>query len=147
MKGQISESPQVTVRSVQRKIDVKVPKLQKFARAAVDTCLGLRNKTAGGLETLDEISILIISDPRMAELHQRFMNQPGPTDVLTFQHGEIFISADTARANAVRFNTSVDRELQLYIVHGLLHLHGFDDRDAKSERKMRAAEKAVLSKV
>lgn len=144
MKRELSKSPRIGVRNLQRKVRVNLTELQKFAAVAGQTCVALQKKIPAGLEALNEVSILIISDRRMAELHQRFMNEAGPTDVITFQHGEIFISADTALANAKRFDTSVRHELRLYIVHGLLHLEGFDDRDSEGTRRMRAAEKQVL---
>jgi len=102
MNQHISKSPRVAARSLQRKIAVNVSELRTFAESAVRACLRLAKKNASNLAALDEVSIIIISDRRMAELHQGFMNQPGPTDVITFQHGEIFISADTAIANAKR---------------------------------------------
>lgn len=144
MKQTNSNTPRIGVRSLQRKIAINVSELVRFAQSAVKTCLRLEKGKASNLAALNEISIIIISDRRMAELHQRFMNQAGPTDVITFQHGEILISADTALRNAKRFGTSLGRELRLYIVHGLLHLQGFDDRDDKNARRMRAAEKKVL---
>ncbi len=147
MKRQIPNGPRIGVRNLQRKIAVNVDALQKFSQSAAEACLRLPQKIPNGLNALNEVSILIVSDRRMAELHLRFMNEPGPTDVITFQHGEIFISADTAQANAKRFDTSVRHELRLYIVHGLLHLRGFDDRDAKKARQMRTAEKHVLSEL
>ncbi len=64
------------------------------------------------------------------------MNIAGPTDVITFQHGEIFVSVETARRNAQRFHTSTIDEVKLYIVHGLLHLHGYDDKSAAGARAM-----------
>src|SRR5690348_4750150 len=132
MKQTNSNTPRIGVRSLQRKIAINVSELVRFAQSAVKTCLRLEKGKASNLAALNEISIIIISDRRMAELHQRFMNQAGPTDVITFQHGEIFISGDTALTNAKRFGTSLRRELRLYIVHGLLHLQGFDDRDDKN---------------
>lgn len=144
MSRQQSNIPKLAVRNVQRKIAVNVAELRRFAESAVGRCLALPKKPLSELAALAEVSILIISDAQMAELHERFMHESGPTDVITFQHGEIFISADTAQANAKRFNTSLRRELRLYIVHGLLHLHGFDDRDAESARRMRAAEQKVI---
>ena len=75
------------------------------------------------------------------------MNERGPTDVITFQHGEIFISAEMARRNARRFGNSLVRELRLYIVHGLLHLQGFDDREPRKARKMEALQRKILAKV
>ena len=82
----------------------------------------------------------------MASLHRKFLNKPGPTDVITFQHGEIFISVPTAQRQAREFRTSLARELELYIVHGLLHLHGFDDQTEAEIKRMRAAESTVLGR-
>jgi probable rRNA maturation factor len=74
------------------------------------------------------------------------MHEPGPTDVITFHHGEIFISAETARSNAGLFGTKLARELRLYIVHGLLHLHGFDDRNPAGARKMKTVQGKILAR-
>jgi probable rRNA maturation factor len=140
-----THAPKVEVRNLQRKLAVKVVDLQEFAQKAAKLCLRLPKKNNTDLAILSNVSILIVSDRRMSSLHRRFMNESGPTDVITFQHGEIFISADTALRNARRFENPLNRELRLYIVHGLLHLHGFDDRDPASAGKMRAAEKKILS--
>jgi len=86
----------------------------------------------------------LISDRRMALLHRKFLGQSGPTDIMTFQHGEIFISVDTARRHARAFENSLLRELKLYIVHGLLHLHGFDDQTPSQAHKMKAAQERIL---
>jgi probable rRNA maturation factor len=80
----------------------------------------------------------------MAAIHRQFMGLSGPTDVITFQHGEIFVNAEEARRNARRFQNSLGQELQLYIVHGLLHLHGFDDKSSAAARKMNAAQARIL---
>ena len=76
----------------------------------------------------------------MALLHRKFLGQRGPTDVMTFQHGEIFISVETARRHARAFGNSLLREIKLYIVHGLLHLHGFDDQTQAEAHKMKTAQ-------
>jgi probable rRNA maturation factor len=82
----------------------------------------------------------------MAELHRRFFQEPGPTDVITFQHGEIVISTETAQSQARRFSTSLEHELRLYIAHGLLHLRGFDDKTPGGAEEMkRIQEKLVVS--
>ena len=86
----------------------------------------------------------LISDRRMALLHRQFLGKTGPTDVLTFQYGEIFISVETAKRNARAFGTSLTRELRLYIVHGLLHLHGFDDQTQTGARKMEKVQEKIL---
>jgi rRNA maturation RNase YbeY len=141
----IKEVSAVRVRNLQRQIPVNVNTLEQFAQRALQACGRFRR--AGHADILpDEIFFLLISDRRMASLHQQFLNEPGPTDVITFQHGEIFISVPTARRQARQFGTSLVRELQLYIVHGLLHLHGFKDQTQRETRQMRAAEAAVLSR-
>jgi probable rRNA maturation factor len=147
MKTKTACSLKIDVRNLQRKISLDHLNLQKFAQKAVIMCLRLPAKSRTDLEALRKISVLIVSDLRMASLHRQFMNQLGPTDVMTFQHGEIFVSADTAFRNARRFGNSFSRELRLYIVHGLLHLHGFDDKDAARTPKMRAAESKILRQV
>jgi probable rRNA maturation factor len=93
---------------------------------------------------LPEISVWLISDRRMSRLHRQFLGQKGPTDVLTFQHGEIFISVEMAKQYAHAFGNSLLRELQLYIVHGLLHLHGFDDRTQHGALKMEKMQAKIL---
>ena len=83
----------------------------------------------------------------MSTLHEQFLNQTGPTDVITFHHGEIFIGVPMARRQAHEVGTSLVRELRLYIVHGLLHLQGLDDRSPAKRRRMRAAETRVLRRI
>ena len=144
MKAKAGPPPKIEVRNLQRKISIDVRGLRTFAQRAATRCLELSAKRKTDLETSREVSILIVSDRRMASLHRRFMNERGSTDVITFQHGEIFISAETAARNAQRFGIQLNRELRLYVVHGLLHLQGFDDRDPDTVGKMRAAENKIL---
>ncbi|HEY4270434.1 MAG TPA: rRNA maturation RNase YbeY [Candidatus Udaeobacter sp.] len=138
-------SPRISVRNIQRKISVNVAELEKFAGSAVEDCVKLRKGKRTELRTLHEVLVWLISDRRMAGLHRKFLEQAGPTDVLTFQHGEIFISVDTARRQARTFGTPLMHELKLYIVHGLLHLHGFDDQTPTEARKMKKVEEKVLN--
>jgi probable rRNA maturation factor len=141
-----SSAPRISVRNLQRKIRVDVVDLERFATKTVALCLHLPSTKKTDLEALGEISVLIVSDRRMASLHHRFMNESGPTDVITFQHGEIFVSAKMAQRNARRFRTALIHELRLYIVHGLLHLHGFDDRTEDGAQKMRTLQEKILAK-
>jgi probable rRNA maturation factor len=136
--------PKISVRNIQRTIAVNAVDLEKFAGRAVRRCLALHQRKGTELTRLREIFIWLISDRRMARLHRQFLNQTGPTDVLTFEHGEIFISAETARRNASVFGNSRARELRLCIVHGLLHLHGFDDLSKGGARKMERAQQGIL---
>ena len=134
----------ISVRNLQCKIRVNAVDLQTFAGKALDRCLQFHEKKGTDLRKLPEVFVWLISDRRMASLHRKFMHQTGPTDVLTFQHGEIFISVETARRNARAFGTSLASELRLYIIHGLLHLHGFDDRTQAEARKMERIQKKIL---
>ena len=136
--------PEIIVHNLQRKISVNVAELEKFAGNAVQHSLQLQRRQRTDLRKLSEIFIWLISDRRMALLHRKFLGQSGPTDVMTFQHGEIFISVDTARRHARAFENSLLRELKLYIVHGLLHLHGFDDQTPSQAHKMKAAQERML---
>ena len=136
--------PKISVRNLQRTAPVSVGKLENFAAKALRACLRLRRRKATNLTRLNEIFVWLVSDRRMASLHRQFLNQTGPTDVLTFQHGEIFISVETARRHAQTFGNSLARELRLYIVHGLLHLHGFDDRKRADARKMEKIQENIL---
>ena len=136
--------PEITVHNLQRKIPVNVPEFEKFAGNAVQHSLQLQKGKQTDLRKSGEVSVWLISDRRMALLHRKFLGQSGPTDVLTFQHGEMFISVDTARRHARAFGNSLVRELKLYIVHGLLHLHGFDDQTPGEAHKMKAAQERIL---
>lgn len=105
-----------------------------------------------------ELSIVVVGRRAMATLHERYRAEPGPTDVLTFDlgsdrrrgvlDGEIVVCADVARQNARRRggNTLVAarHELALYVVHGLLHLAGYDDRRQADYRRMHTREDELL---
>jgi probable rRNA maturation factor len=145
MREAIAPIPEITVRNLQRKVPVDVVDLEMFARNAAELCLRLPRRKKTDLAQLREISVLIVSDRKIASLHRQFMNESGPTDVITFQHGEIFVGVESARRNARRFGNAFERELRLYVVHGLLHLHGFDDRNAASARRMRVVQRKILA--
>jgi probable rRNA maturation factor len=83
----------------------------------------------------------------MAALHKEFCGITGATDVLAFQHGEIVISADTAATQARMFHTNVTAEIQLYVLHGLLHLAGFDDATPSKRRQMHQLQKKLMTAV
>lgn len=103
-----------------------------------------RESVIGGLE---EIGIVLVSDPRIAALHNEFMSDPTPTDVITFLHGEIVISAETARREARRRGLRIPEEVARYAVHGLLHLAGWSDSDTGAAADMRAMQEKILRRV
>ena len=104
---------------------------------------------------LDDLSLALVSDARMADLHQQFMNITGPTDVLTFElehdrrgnvtAGEVVLSVPEARRQATARRIELRVELLLYALHGMLHLCGFDDRTDRGFRTMHRREDDILT--
>jgi probable rRNA maturation factor len=137
--------PLISVHDRQRAIPVDRAALEQFAVRALRLCLRQRARGGPGLNSLEEIDVLLISDRRMSELHRRFMGISGPTDVITFQHGEIFISTETAKRQARMHGSSLVNELRLYLVHGLLHLHGFDDQSPSGKRLMELVQTKITA--
>lgn len=107
------------------------------------------------------ISVAVITDELMHELNRRHLNHDYPTDVLSFVlhsvsatppdgpidevEGEVIVSADTAIREAGERGVDPVQEFALYLVHGMLHLCGYDDHEASDRRAMRDRERAILS--
>jgi probable rRNA maturation factor len=91
-------------------------------------------------------NIIFTSDQDLAELHGKYLNDPSPTDVMTFNlgddkiEGEIYISSERAKNQALQFNVSYDSEIIRLIVHGLLHLAGYDDLSEPGYQVMKGLE-------
>jgi probable rRNA maturation factor len=106
---------------------------------------------------LRQLSIVLIGDRMMAELHDRFMGLPDPTDVLTFPidldargrplSGEVFICVPHARRTAKSRGIDVQNEVLLYALHGMLHLCGFDDRTERGFARMHRKEDRILQQL
>lgn len=99
-----------------------------------------------------ELSIVFVSDSAIGKIHDDFMGDPNPTDVITFpanramgSAGEIIVSVDHARSRAKELGEPFSRELSLYLVHGWLHLAGYDDRNDADRAAMRIAEQQALA--
>ena len=85
----------------------------------------------------------------MRAVNKKYLGHDGLTDVLTFdfgksQQGEIIICPHIARTQARAYQTSTENEIILYVIHGILHLAGFDDHRPKDILKMREMEKELL---
>jgi len=130
------------------------PRLRLKRRAIVKVIHTLdlhRDKFLGGPSS-GELSLAFLTDEALALVHANFLHDPTTTDVITFEGnsahanaGEICISADTAKEYASRHNRNFSTELTLYIVHGWLHLSGYDDMQPEKKRRMRAAEKRAMT--
>ena len=94
-----------------------------------------------------KVVVALVDDETIAELHERYLGVAGPTDVLSFPHGEIVVSGETARREAETRGIPPLHELVLYVVHGALHLTGHDDKTPKACKRMRAAERRILTEL
>lgn len=98
------------------------------------------------------VSIIFCSDPYLLGINREYLGHDYYTDIITFDYcegkllgGDLFISIDTVRDNAAFYGTSFDNELHRVIVHGLLHLIGYDDHSDADTAAMRAAEDRALA--
>lgn len=133
--------PSIHLLNRQRKRRLLLDGLQQFAERAL-VAVAPFAKTR---PSLDEIVVVFVSDRQMATIHRKFMNIHGPTDVVTFQHGEIIISVETAQRQASVFGKTTEQELELYLLHGLLHLCGYDDGTRlESEEMSRLQDQIVV---
>jgi rRNA maturation RNase YbeY len=103
-----------------------------------------------------EIDITFIDGDKMIEMNTQYKQHNYDTDILTFDltdddddtlQGDIYISVSEAHRNATEFNESVERELKLYIIHGILHLLGYDDTNEAAKEKMDATQTAILEAI
>ncbi len=102
--------------------------------------------------SIGEINIIFCSDPYILDLNIKSLNHHFFTDIITFDYcegdilsGDLYISVDTVRANAEFYNTDLDNELYRVIVHGLLHLIGYDDHSDEEIAVMRSKEDFCLN--
>ena len=137
--------PTIRLYNRQRGHRPDLPWLRRVIRRALPDCLAAVQSDGAPLAVLEEIEITLIDDPEIGRVHADFLGDPEPTDVITFQHGEILISADTAVRQAAEHGETADRELALYAVHGLLHLAGWEDHDPAEAAAMAERQSAILA--
>jgi len=130
----------------QRAITPRVLNLPRVQLAVVNALPAVleAQKNDSVLGDCIEISLVLVSDRRIAELHGQFMDDPAPTDVITFLHGEIVLSVETAHREARARSLPVPQEVARYAVHGLLHLAGWTDKSPVEARAMRAEQEKIL---
>ena len=124
-----------------------VSRLEKAAIIAIPLVLDRGREESSALSQLEEVEVSLIDDETIADVHLQFMNIPGATDVITFDHGEIHISVETARRQAQEFFQDIETEIMLYILHGLLHLAGHEDATEKGYEMMDMHQSELLSLV
>ena len=138
--------PSILVANHQDQVPVDLIKLEQLLPKALAAVLGQTpGPSDSPLSSLEEIEVTILSDEEIAEQHEVFLGDPSPTDVITFQHGELLISADTAARECSESLQPLERELLLYSIHGLLHLRGYDDLSASDREQMHAVQDRILA--
>ena len=126
---------------------VSTERLLQRGRIAMPLCLAQIALEPGGLPNLEEVEVNLVSDEVIAQIHDEFMNDPSPTDVITFHHGEIFISLDTAAREGENFGHGIEKETLLYLIHGLLHLNGHEDKVPEQRAAMKKIQEEILDLV
>lgn len=127
--------------------EIDADHLTNLVQEALPLCLSAKAAGDALLADLPVVEISLVDDTVIAEIHDKFMGDPSPTDVITFQHGEILVSVETARREGPKHENSLERETFLYIVHGLLHLNGHTDADEKDRVVMHREQDAILDRV
>lgn len=146
------------LRNLQKRLAVDLRLFRRIARAAIADD---RAASPAGMEGHCGLGICFVTARAISKLNEKYLRHEGPTDVITFNyveresaaageyrvHGDIFISADEALAQAVVYRTTWQAELVRYLVHGLLHLGRFDDRSPSARRMMKLEEDRRLRKL
>ncbi len=99
-----------------------------------------------------EMALRFVADAEMRELHEKFLNDPAATDIITFPYdpgegapgGDILICVDTAAGHARQHGWSLRDELRFLALHGLLHILAWDDQDAAAREAMLDRQHALL---
>lgn len=134
----------ITIKNLQTKIPIRRPAVKQIAQKTLEY-LG---------QTQGELSIVFVSAQRMKLLNARHLNHHYPTDILTFDYrqpddsafaAEIVICPSVAKHNALVFGKTFTQEIALYVIHGLLHLMGFNDHSVQETARMRKKETEVIS--
>ena len=132
---------------IHRRVDLETPSDARIGEVVRKT-LGSHSSERAS------VSLAIVSDDEIARLNESYLQHSGPTDVLSFDlgsdlsqgyvEGEVVLSAETASREAGLRGGQIEGELLLYLVHGMLHLLGFDDGSAEAAEEMHRKEDALL---
>jgi probable rRNA maturation factor len=131
----------------QRAHFLDLPRLEAAVTAALPLVLPHEGPEGSSLVNCELVEISFLDDARITQVHADFLNDPTPTDVITFLHGEILISTETAFRQGAEHGHPLQRELALYMIHGLLHLHGHDDHSPEEAAVMRELQEEILQQV
>lgn len=145
--GGTRDSCVLTLSNRQRVCRIEGLQLRKLVHHHLQEQLGL---------SCYDLAIHLLSAGRMAEANAAHLQHEGPTDVITFDygepgrgalHGELLICPGVAVEQARDYETSWESEIVRYVIHGVLHLRGYDDRTAAARRVMKREEDRLLKEL
>jgi probable rRNA maturation factor len=142
--------PQVIVANHQEQTTVPenwLTALEDSANLALARVLEECSLPDAPLSSLDLVEVALVDDETSDRVHRDFMNIEGPTDVITFHHGEIVISAEVADRHATEYGEPLTREILRYLVHGLLHLAGYDDQEPEQREAMEQEQERIVAEI
>lgn len=140
--------PKIKLYSRFKSAEIDLRTLRKVLKEALPHCQQRALSPDEPVNVVPEIEITFLSDAEIAQVHADFLDDPTPTDVITFHHGEILISPETAeRQRHQHGRNSLNQELALYGIHGLMHLGGWDDHDPQEAADMAREQEEVLRQV
>ena len=126
----------------QRTVKVDLEFIEQVVAVALLRCTGKPRRK--GLILPPKVEITLVGVAAITKVHAEFLDDPTPTDVITFEHGEILIGVPIVASNARKFGHSTDHEISLCAIHGLLHLLGYDDLTEKDRVIMHARQEEIL---
>ena len=119
--------------------------LEDVAHHAAQMALEHAAEEDSPLSHLATLEVALVDDATSDQVHRDFMKIKGPTDVITFHHGEIVIGAQVALRQAEEYGEPLAREILRYFVHGLLHLAGHEDAESDERERMESAQEKIVT--
>lgn len=119
--------------------------LEAIANEAAELALSHATGEDSPLFNLATLEVALVDDETSDRVHRDFMDIEGPTDVITFHHGEIVIGAAVAQRQADEYGEPLAREILRYLVHGMLHLAGHEDADDGERTIMETAQETIVT--
>jgi len=141
---------EIIIRNSQKKIRVNISKTKDLVCGALEI-LKMPDESA--------MSVIFVSKAEIASFNKRYFKKDRPTDVIAFEYndrrrgpysnylGDVIIAPDVVKENAKRFFNVFESEFNLCIVHGILHLLGYDDTKQESKKKMSKKEDYILKRL